>query len=124
MHAIKQSTGNVVADETQSSVKALDAAALSQARFAATLIEAAADSDLPMATTQKLMSAVANAFQNTINSRAELAVAVREIALIQSRSNLKEVGFGCPGGASIITGSIQNNTIHKTKSELEHNLCS
>jgi hypothetical protein len=106
MHIIKQSIGNVVADETQSSVKAIDAAALSQARFAATLIEAAVDSNLPIAATQKLMSAVASAFQNTIHSRADLAIAAKEIALIQSRSNLETVAFGCPGGTSI-TGQIK-----------------
>jgi hypothetical protein len=114
MHIIKQSIGNVVADETQSSIKTIDAAALSQARFAATLIEAAADSNLPIAATQKLMNAIACAFQNTINSRADLAIAAREISLIQSRSNLEAVAFGCPRGFPKIAEAVSKSEFSKT----------
>ena len=109
MHQIKKSTGDVVAADTQSSVSAIDYAVLSQARLTASLVEAAKDSQLAAASTQKLLQSMTNGMSVLISSRAELVTAVREINMIQLRSNLQTTSFGCPDGGPIKpSGSDQN----------------
>jgi hypothetical protein len=87
MLQIKHAVGSVVAADTQSSIEMLDRAVAQQSRMCASVIEAAHDSHLAIATTQPLLE-----------SRAYLAKAVREVAAIQAKSNLRETGFGCPNG--------------------------
>lgn len=101
MHQIKRTTGDVVAADTQASVSAIDYAVLSQARLTASLVEAAKDSQLAAASTQKLLQSMTNGMNVLVASRAELVTAVREINMIQLRSNLKATSFGCPDGGPI-----------------------
>jgi hypothetical protein len=61
-------------------------------------VEAARDSKLPIATTQHLIESLSVGLQELIQSRAQLAKAVRDINFIQMKSNLRETGFGCPNG--------------------------
>lgn len=98
MYNIKQSVGGVIAADAQASVAALDSAVLMQTRLCASALEAAADSQLPIAATQGLLESLASGINVLVQSRAELAKAVRHINLIQARSNLRETGFGCPNG--------------------------
>lgn len=98
MHQIKNTAGAVVAADTQSSASALDAAFIAQARLCATVVEAAADSKLPVAATQKLLDSITAGLRGLVASRAEFVTAVREINAIQAQSNLREVSFGCPNG--------------------------
>ena len=95
---IKQAVGAVVAADTQSSITALDQAVAQQSRMCASVIEAAHDSHLAIATTQPLLDALTSGLRGLIESRANLAKAAREIAIIQAKSNLRETGFGCPNG--------------------------
>lgn len=98
MHQIKSSAGAVVAADTQSSVAALDAAFIAQARLCATVVEAATESKLPVGATQKLLDSITAGLRGLVASREEVVVAVREINLIQAKSNLRTVAFGCPNG--------------------------
>jgi hypothetical protein len=98
MHQIKHAVGSVVASDTQSSIVALDRAVAQQSRMCASVIEAAHDSNLAIATTQPLLDALSASVRGLVDSRANLAEAARQIALIQARSNLRETGFGCPSG--------------------------
>ena len=59
MHQIKHSSGAVVAAETQASVAAIDTAVLTQVRLCASVIEAASESKMPVATTQKVLESIA-----------------------------------------------------------------
>jgi hypothetical protein len=98
MHQIKHAVGSVVASDTQSSIVALDRAVAQQSRMCASVIEAAHDSNLAIATTQPLLDALSASVRGLVESRANLAEAAKQIALIQARSNLRETGFGCPNG--------------------------
>jgi hypothetical protein len=101
MLQIKHSVGSVVASDTQSSIEALDRAVAQQSRMCASVIEAAHDSHLAIATTQPLLDALSASVRGLVESRANLAKAVREVAVIQAKSNLRETGFGCPNGPAL-----------------------
>lgn len=111
MHNIKQRVGDVVAADTQASVEALDAAVLMQTRLCATAIEAATDSRLPIAATQGLLESLSSGMHVLVQSRAELANAVRHINLIQAKSNLRETSFGCPNGVYPLKGAKAEATV-------------
>lgn len=98
MHQIKHNAGAVVAQDTLSSVTALDTAFVMQARLCATVVEAAAESKLPVAATQKLLDAITAGMRGLVASREEVVTAVREINFIQARSTLRETSYGCPSG--------------------------
>lgn len=106
MLEIKNTTGSVVASDTQASVAALDNAVLTQARLCASVVEAAAESKMPVGATQKLLQAMADSMSGLVASRLEVVAVVREINLIQSMSNLKTTSFGCPNGPLPPTGLI------------------
>jgi hypothetical protein len=82
---INLNSGFVVAGETQTLAAAIDSAMLAQARLCASIIETANMSGL-------------------VASRSEFATAVRELNVIQARSNLKETALGCPNGIRPMTG--------------------
>lgn len=98
MHKIKESTGAVVAQDTAASISALDAAFVMQARLCATVIEAASESKLPVAATQKLLDSITAGMRGLVASREEVVTAVREINLIQAKSSLRVTSYGCPDG--------------------------
>lgn len=98
MYSISQSIGQVVAADSQSSASTLNSALIAQARLTATIAEASEASGLPMIATQNALESLASAMNHLIESRAGLASAARELATIQSRSNLRTTNFGCPTG--------------------------
>ena len=100
---VNKTSGTVVAAETQTLAAAIDSAMLAQARLCASIIETAGEAKAPVAATQKLFQSLSNNMSGLVASRAEFAVAVRELNFIQSRSNLKEVGLGCPNGLPPMT---------------------
>jgi hypothetical protein len=108
MHDIKKATGTVIAADTQASVTALDQAVLSHARLCASIIEAAGESNLPMAVTQKALQSVAAGIGGLVASRTDMVTTVRAMTLIQMQSNLKETSFGCPDFAGPNTGASNN----------------
>lgn len=98
MTHIKEQTARVVASDTQSMLTAIDNALLQQVRLCASVIEATGETELPVITTQKLYSSLSNGISRIVEGRAEAATSIRHLQAIQSRSNLRETSFGCPGG--------------------------
>jgi hypothetical protein len=100
---INMNSGFVVAGETQTLAAAIDSAMLAQARLCASIIETANESKLPVLATQKLLQSLSANMSGLVASRSEFATAVRELNVIQARSNLKEMGMGCPNGLRPLT---------------------
>lgn len=98
MHKIEQGVGSVVAADTRTTMASVDATYLAQARMAASIVEAATASDLPAGATQELLEAVTDSMTQVVAGRTKLIKALGQLQQIQSKSNLREVGFGCPGG--------------------------
>lgn len=96
MHQIKHTSGAVVAAEAQASVAAIDAAVLTQARLCASVIEAANESNVPVAVAQKLLQSMTAGMSGLVASRMDIVNTVRELTLIQKKSSLKTTSFGCP----------------------------
>jgi hypothetical protein len=101
---INLNSGFVVAGETQTLAAAIDSAMLAQARLCASIIETANESKLPVLATQKLLQSLSANMSGLVASRSEFATAVRELNVIQARSNLKETALGCPNGIRPMTG--------------------
>jgi hypothetical protein len=100
---INKTSGTVVAAETQNLAAAIDSTMLAQARLTASIIETAGESKAPVMATQKLLKALSDNMSGLVSSRADFATAVRELNSLQSHSNLKEVGLGCPNGLPPMT---------------------
>lgn len=98
MLEIKKSVGSVVAADTKASIGALDQAVAQQARMCASLVEASQESDIAIAVGQPVLESLTASLRGLVESRAHLAKATREIAMIQSKSTLRETAFGCPSG--------------------------
>lgn len=108
MLKINQTSGTVVAAETQTLAAAIDSAMLAQARLCASIIETANESKLPVVATQKLLQSLAANMNGMVASRADFATAVRELNVIQAKSNLREMATGCPNGIRPMTGLDEN----------------
>lgn len=106
MHEIKHTSGAVVAAETQASVTAIDIAVLTQARLCASVIEAASESKVPVATAQKLLESMTAGMSGLVASRLDIVKTVRELTLIQRRSTLNASDFGCPDVVDPTQGSL------------------
>ena len=98
MHSIKQSSAAVVASDTQDAGAAYDAALLAQARLCASFVEANDEVKLPMATSQTILQSMTDGMSGLVASRAHMTSVVRQLNLVQARSNLQTVSFGCPDG--------------------------
>ena len=98
MDKIEQGVGSVVAADTRMTMRSVDATYLAQARMAASIVEAATASDLPAGATQGILQAVTDSMSQVVAGRTELIKALTELQQLQRKSNLREVGFGCPGG--------------------------
>lgn len=105
---INQTSGTVVAAETQTLATAIDYAMLAQARLCASIIETASESKLPVVATQKLLQSLSQNMSGLVSSRSDFATAVRELNVIQARSNLKETALGCPNGLPALSASDRN----------------
>lgn len=95
---INKTSAMVVAAETQDLSAAIDSSMLAQARLTASIIETSCEAKAPVMATQKLLKALADNMSGLVASRADFATAVRELTLLQSHSNLKEMATGCPNG--------------------------
>ena len=112
MHKIEQGVGSVVAADTRTTMASVDATYLAQARMAASIVEAATASHLPAGATQELLEAVTDSMTQVVAGRTKLIKALGQLQQIQSKSNLREVGFGCPGGLpSQASLGVQNEQI-------------
>lgn len=102
---INKTSGTVVAAETQDLAAAIDSTMLAQVRLTASIIETASEAKAPVMATQKLLKALSDNMSGLVSSRADFAAAVRELTVLQSHSNLKEMATGCPNGLAPMKGS-------------------
>jgi len=98
MFKIEENTGLVVAEDTKSTISAIDNAILSKTRLTTSIIEASEQSGLPVAQSQKLLEGMVRGFEHLVAGRADMLTVVRHLTAIKGGSNLKVVDFGCPDG--------------------------
>jgi hypothetical protein len=98
MLKIQENTGLVVAEDTKSTIAAIDRAILSETRLTGSILEASEQSGLPIAQSQKLLEGMARGFEHLVAGRADMLAVVRYLTTIKGGSNLKVVDFGCPDG--------------------------
>ena len=96
MHNIEQSAGQVVADDTQKSLEAIDRAVTSLAQLCASIVEVSRAANLPATTAQGALTNAGEGLTKIIATRHDLGGATRELLKIRKASNLQTVGFGCP----------------------------
>ena len=96
MIEISKGAGAVVASDVQQTVASVDSALLNGARMCISFIEATQGSKVPVAQTQKVLKSVTAGLSAVVDGRAEIAAAIRHMAAIQGRSNLREEAYGCP----------------------------
>ena len=104
MHQINQSSGKVIAADTQGSVQAIDQAVLSYSRLCASVVEVSAASRLPITAGQPALARIAAGLAALIEGRAQIAEATRDLLKVQGASTLKEMAFECPNGLPPIHG--------------------
>jgi len=98
MFKIEENTGLVVAEDTKTTIAAIDRAILSETRLASSIIEASEQSGLPIAQSQKLLEGMARGFEHLVAGRGDMLAVVRHLTTIKGRSNLEVVDYGCPDG--------------------------
>ena len=98
MLRIEETSGRVVAGETQQSIATIDKALISAANLCASIVEASNSSNLPVNTPQAALSQVGEGLSMLIAGREHLGSATLEMIKIQKASNLETVSFGCPDG--------------------------
>lgn len=98
MLKIQENTGLVVAEDTKSTIAAIDRALLSETRLAGSILEASEQAGLPMAHSQKLLEGMARGFDRLVAGRADMLAVVRHLTTIKGRSNLEVIDYGCPDG--------------------------
>jgi hypothetical protein len=91
--------GTLVAADTQGTLKALDDAILSELKLCTTLVEAIQGGDVPIASSQKILSSVTSGLSHIVAGRGEMATAVRQLTILKRDSNLSVYDYGCPNGA-------------------------
>lgn len=98
MYAIDTAAGQVVANDTQKSVDAVDSAVMSFAHLCASIVEVSKASNLPIGTAQSALHNAANGLTKLVSSREDMSQATRELIGIQRASSLEATSFGCPNG--------------------------
>lgn len=98
MIILREGAGLVVAHDVQTTIAAVDDALLTSARMCASVIEAMHGSNLPVAQSQQLLTAVTSGMASVLDGRAQMVEAIRRMHAIKGRSNLAPVDYGCPDG--------------------------
>ncbi|MDP4576125.1 hypothetical protein Q9K02_13360 [Qipengyuania sp. G39] len=98
MFKIEETSGRVVAGETQQSIAMIDKALISAANLCASIVEASNSSSLPVNAPQAALSELGEGLSMLIAGRQRLGSATLEMIKIQKASNLEAVSFGCPDG--------------------------
>lgn len=97
MHTIKDNIGTLIAAETKGTLSAIDTAILNELRLCTSVVEAIETTNLPVASTQKLLQTLSNGLSHFVAGRGEMAQTVRTLTAIKSGSNLRETSYNCPG---------------------------
>jgi hypothetical protein len=98
MFDVQNNTGALIAEETKGALRALDYAILNELRLCTTLMEAFEETQLPIASSQKLLQSMASGINHIVAGRSEMASTVRHLRAIKAGSTLAPVNYNCPEG--------------------------
>ncbi len=121
MYNVDLASGHVIASDTQASVAALDGAVAAHARLCASIIEVSASSKLPIVSAQKMLQSITAGMAQLVAGRADLVETVHELTKTQSKTSLREVGFGCSGSLGSDNKFNEKINIDKIENLLEKN---
>jgi hypothetical protein len=95
---LRETSVRVVTSDAQEMNGAIDQALIQQMRLATSFIEASQESHLAMPLTQPALQAMSEGLGCLVAGREKVSESIREMNRLLANSNLKETGFGCPGG--------------------------
>lgn len=95
MLQFKEGHCQVLASDTRSSLASMDRAIGTGATLMGTLIETFAGVGLPEGRAQKLYERIHRSLGRILEGRGEVVGLVSELTVIQQKSNMAEVSFGC-----------------------------
>lgn len=98
MQNVEKNIGTLVAADSKEAISAIDQAIVSKLKLCMTVVEGAAASNIPVASTQKLLQSMSSGLSNIVAGRADMAQTIRFLGCIQRQSTLKTVSYGCPNG--------------------------
>ncbi len=94
-YQIEQTSGAVVAAETQDAVTTLDTALLAQLRLCGSMIEVNNGLKLPIASSQRVLHSITQGISSLVSTRSNITAVIRDLTIIKNNSNLQETSFGC-----------------------------
>ena len=96
MYQIETTAGQVIASDTQKSVKAVDQAVTSLANLCASIVEVSNASQLPITAAQSALDNVGESLTGIIRTRSSVGEATRDLLKLKRQSTLETVAVGCP----------------------------
>lgn len=96
MLKVEQAAGQVIANDTQQSVQAVDHAVVSLANLCASIVEVSRASKLPITTAQSALNNAGESLNRIIETRATVGKATRDLLKLKKQSSLDTVAVGCP----------------------------
>jgi hypothetical protein len=95
MTILTEGAARVIAGDITDVFHATDTALLSSARVASSVLEGTTNSGMHPRTKQKLIEALSAGIGKLVEGRKELVSAHCQMVVIQRRSNLQAIDFGC-----------------------------
>ena len=115
MIRFRDSAGLVVAADVQASVASVDEALLNGARMCVSVLEAFRDAGVPISQSQKVLQSMTSGLASVVAGRADMTSVVKQLTLLQARSNLAVESYGCPDGWSDLvlpaSGALQGENV-------------
>lgn len=98
MTHLTEGAGRVISSDVITVFKSTDEALLSTVRLAASVLEGTEESGMHPRIKQKLLESMNAGYGKMLESRKEIVNAHGQMVVIQRRSNIAPVNFGCWGG--------------------------
>lgn len=95
---IEQNNGQVVANDTQTSLSSIDRAIADNLNLCSSIMEVSKASNLPISANQPLIEGCADSLNDIVSGRRKMVKLLAGLERIQQQSNLAETAFGCPNG--------------------------
>ncbi|MFZ5746897.1 MAG: hypothetical protein ACOY45_04475 [Pseudomonadota bacterium] len=102
MTNLTEAAGWVIAGDMTTVFHATDSALLQSVRLAGSVLEGTSQSDMHPRTKQKLLEAMSQGYDKMLEGRKAMLQAHGQMVVIQRRSNLAEVDFGCWGAPQTV----------------------
>lgn len=97
MIKIELAAGHVIAGDSTALFDAADEALLSSARLAVSILEVAAQARVDPRTKQRLLEAITSGQSKLVDSRKSFTNVHSQLVVLQRKTNLAEVNWGCGG---------------------------